>query len=103
MGDAKIQSLLNNGRVVQRIDGCSKDRRAYLIEFLFQLIEGDQLPPAEWSPMTSIKQHDLIGSGNVIRQTERVTTDGSELHAGKRCTCIEFFGHENYPSSNGPY
>jgi hypothetical protein len=103
MGDVKVQSLLNNGRVFECIDGRGKDRRAYLIEFLLQLIEGDQLPPAVWSPMTSIEQHDLIGSGNVIRQYERVTTDGSELHAGKRFTCIKFFGHEHYPSSNNPY
>ena len=103
MGDAKVQFLLNNGRVFECIDGRGKDRRAYLIEFLLQLIEGDQLPPAVWSPMTSIEQHDLIGSGNVIRQHECVATDGIELHAGKRRTCIEFFGHEKYPSSIGPY
>ena len=83
MGDAKVQSLLNDGRIVECIDGCSKDRRTYLIEFLFQRIEGDQLPPAVCSPMTSIEQHDLIGSANVIRQRERLTTDSSELHVGK--------------------
>jgi hypothetical protein len=103
MGDVKVQLLLNNGRVFECIDGRGKDRRAYLIEFLFQLIEGDQLPPAECSPMTSIEQQDLIGSGNVIRQYECVTTDGSELHVGKRCTSIKLIGHERFPSSNDPY
>ena len=103
ISDVKVQLLLNNGRVFECIDGGGKDRRAYLIEFLLQLIEGDQLSPAVTSPMTSKKQHDLIASGNTIRQYERVSTDGSELHVGKRCTGIKFFGHEHYPSSNNPY
>ena len=81
------------GRLFFIIDACRINAGADLPQILCFLLEGDQLPPTVGSPVSPIKQYDIVFCIEDFRNCQISAADQFPGHAWKFGSCIKLLRH----------